>query len=43
MKKITVGLIAVWALGQMGAVAEDSQWLTDLSKAQAKAKEEKSC
>src|SRR5882672_7510636 len=39
MKKIAVGLIACWALLQAGA--EELQWMTDLHKAQAKAKEEK--
>ena len=38
MKKITIGLIACWALMQAGA--EEVQWLTDLPKAQAKAKAE---
>ena len=39
MKKISIGLIACWALLQAGA--EELQWLTDLPKAQAQAKEEK--
>src|SRR5438034_573153 len=39
MKKIAVGLLASWALLHAGA--EELQWLTDLPKAQAKAKEEK--
>jgi len=39
MKKIAVGLVACWALLQAGAA--ESQWMTDLSKAQAKAKQEK--
>jgi len=38
MKKIAVGLVACWALLQAGA--EEVQWLTDLPKAQAKAKAE---
>src|SRR5712691_6426789 len=38
MKKIAVGLIACWALLQAGA--QESQWLTDLPKAQAQAKKE---
>jgi|ERR1051325_6618947 protein disulfide-isomerase len=38
MKKIAIGLIACWALLQAGA--EELQWLTDLPKAQAKAKKE---
>src|SRR5437588_575571 len=39
MKKMAIGLIAGLALLQAGAA--ESQWLTDLPKAQAKAKEEK--
>ena len=39
MKKIAIGLLASWAL--LNAGAEELQWMTDLSKAQAKAKEEK--
>ena len=39
MKKIIVGLFAVVAL--LSAGAEEVQWMTDLSKAQAKAKAEK--
>src|SRR5712692_5217929 len=39
MKKIAVGMVACWALLQAGAA--ESQWMTDLSKAQAKAKQEK--
>jgi thioredoxin-related protein len=39
MKKIAVGLIACWALLQAGA--EELQWMTDLPKAQEKAKAEK--
>jgi thioredoxin-related protein len=39
MKKIAIGLLASWAL-LLQAGAEE-QWLTDLPKAQAKAKEEK--
>jgi len=38
MKKIAIGLIACWAL--MQAAVEEVQWLTDLPKAQAKAKAE---
>ncbi len=38
MKKIAVGLIAGWALLQVGAA--EVQWMTDLPKAQAKAKTE---
>jgi protein disulfide-isomerase len=38
MKKITVALMACWALAQAGAAELD--WMTDLGKAQAKAKEE---
>lgn len=37
MKKIAIGLIACWSLLQAGA----AEWLTDLPKAQAKAKAEK--
>ena len=37
MKKIAIGLMACWALAQAGA----AEWLTDLPKAQAKAKAEK--
>jgi thioredoxin-related protein len=40
MKKIAVGLLAIGAL-LLQAGAEELQWLTDLPKAQAKAKEEK--
>jgi len=36
MKKIAIGLIAGWVLLQAGA--EESQWLTDVLKAQAQAK-----
>jgi thioredoxin-related protein len=39
MKKMAIGMLAALALLQVGA--EESQWLTDLSKAQAKAKAEK--
>jgi thiol:disulfide interchange protein len=39
MKKIALCLIASWALLQVSAAEGD--WLTDLSKAQAKAKTEK--
>lgn len=39
MKKLAVGLIACWALLQAGAA--ELQWLTDLPKAQEKAKAEK--
>src|SRR6266550_1824552 len=39
MKKIVIGLFASLALLQAGA--EELHWLTDLPKAQAKAKEEK--
>jgi thioredoxin-related protein len=39
MKKIALCLIASWALLQVGAA--ESDWLTDLSKAQAQAKSEK--
>jgi protein disulfide-isomerase len=38
MKKIAVALMACWALAQAGAAELD--WMTDLGKAQAKAKEE---
>jgi thioredoxin-related protein len=38
MKQIVVGLLACWIVSQAGAAEE--QWLTDLSKAQAKAKAE---
>jgi thioredoxin-related protein len=38
MKKIAVALLAGWALAQAGATELD--WMTDLGKAQAKAKEE---
>ena len=38
MKKIAVALMACWALAQAGAAELD--WMTDLDKAQAKAKEE---
>src|SRR5213083_3508571 len=41
MKKIAIGLLASWALLLIQAGAEEAQWLTDLPKAQAKAKEEK--
>lgn len=37
MKKIAIGLIICWSLLQAGA----AEWLTDLPKAQAKAKAEK--
>src|SRR5437867_10282619 len=40
MKKIAVGLMASWAL-LLPAGAEELQWMTDLPKAQAKAKSEK--
>lgn len=39
MKKIAIGLLVCWAALQ--ASAADGEWLTDLSKAQAKAKAEK--
>ena len=39
MNKIAIGLLATWAL--LSASAEELQWMTDLPKAQAKAKEEK--
>jgi protein disulfide-isomerase len=39
MKKIAVCLLAGWAVWQVSAAEED--WLTDFSKAQAKAKAEK--
>jgi thioredoxin-related protein len=39
MKKIAIALLASCALFRVGA--EELQWMTDLSKAQAKAKEEK--
>jgi thiol:disulfide interchange protein len=38
MKKIAVGLVACWAVWQVHAA--DALWLTDLAKAQAKAKAE---
>ncbi|HWX21155.1 MAG TPA: thioredoxin family protein [Candidatus Binatia bacterium] len=38
MKKITIGLVVCWALLQ--AARADEAWLTDLAKAQAKAKAE---
>ena len=38
MKKLALGLVAALALFKAGA--EDLQWMTDLSKAQAKAKAE---
>jgi len=38
MKKIAVALLAGWALAQAGATELD--WMTDLGKAKAKAKEE---
>ncbi len=38
MKKFAVGLLACWALMQAGA--EELQWMTDLPKAQEKAKTE---
>lgn len=38
MKRIVIGLMACWALVQAGA--EELQWMTDLPKAQAKAKAE---
>lgn len=40
MKKITLCLLACWAVWQIGA-AEQGDWLTDFSKAQAKARTEK--
>jgi protein disulfide-isomerase len=40
MKKIALCLLACWAVWQVNA-AEEGDWLTDLSKAQAKAKTEK--
>jgi protein disulfide-isomerase len=40
MKKITLCLLACWAVWQISA-AEEGDWLTDFSKAQAKAKTEK--
>jgi thioredoxin-related protein len=39
MKKITIGLLACWMLLRAASAAEP-EWLTDLSKAQAKAKAE---
>src|SRR6266478_5679893 len=39
MKRIAVGILAALALFQAGA--EELQWMTDLPKAQAKAKSEK--
>jgi len=39
MKKLAVGMVA--ALAVLGAGAEELQWLTDLPKAEAKAKAEK--
>ena len=39
MKKLAVCLLAGWAAWQVSAA--DDNWLTDLSKAQAKAKDEK--
>src|SRR5215475_7748091 len=39
MKKIAIGLLGCWAL--MQASAAELQWMTDLPKAQAKAKDEK--
>ena len=39
MKKIALCLLASWAVWQIGAA--EGEWLTDLSKAQAKAKAEK--
>lgn len=39
MKKLAVGLVACWALLQAGAA--ELQWMTDLPKAQEKAKTEK--
>jgi thioredoxin-related protein len=39
MKKIAIGLLASWAL--LSAGAAECTWMTDLSKAQAKAKQEK--
>lgn len=38
MKRIVVGVVAVWTLFQAGAA--DLSWMTDLPKAQAKAKSE---
>ncbi len=38
MKKLAVGLLACWTLMQAGA--EELQWMTDLPKAQEKAKTE---
>lgn len=38
MKKIAIGLLACWAVLQAGA--DELKWLTDLPKAQAKAKDE---
>jgi thioredoxin-related protein len=40
MKKITLCLLACWVVWQVGA-AEEGDWLTNLPKAQAKAKTEK--
>jgi len=40
MKKITLCLLACWTVWQISA-AEEGNWLTDLPKAQAKAKTEK--
>ena len=39
MKKITLCLLSCWVAWQVGA--EEGNWLTDLSKAQAQAKSEK--
>lgn len=39
MKRFAVGLIACWALAQAGAA--ELNWMTDVPKAQAKAKSEK--
>jgi thioredoxin-related protein len=38
MKKMAIGLVACWALLQVSA--EELQWMTDLPKAEAKAKAE---
>jgi len=39
MKKLIIGLLTCWTISQ--AVAAEAEWLTDLPKAQAKAKAEK--
>ena len=39
MKKMTIGLLLCW-LALQGMAAENTEWLTDLPKAQAKAKAE---